>query len=185
MTSRFLSFAAAFLLAATGSAIAGTTVGSFADRSSPNVRAPFEAPPADVIVAHGGMEWVWAAPCASVDPSCGAPTPMYGFMDPTQGQWAAWASRADLITAFTDVSGAAICASSYFGSVYSHCDMGDAQIGAIWHAYANGICDPVYCDNPNADTFYVRAVPEPETYALMLAGLGLVGYVARRRKQRT
>lgn len=30
----------------------------------------------------------------------------------------------------------------------------------------------------------VAAVPEPQTYALMLAGLGLVGFVARRRKQR-
>lgn len=29
----------------------------------------------------------------------------------------------------------------------------------------------------------VAAVPEPETYAMMLAGLGLVGAVARRRKQ--
>jgi len=28
----------------------------------------------------------------------------------------------------------------------------------------------------------VAPVPEPETYALMLAGLGLVGVVARRRK---
>jgi hypothetical protein len=26
-------------------------------------------------------------------------------------------------------------------------------------------------------------VPEPETYAMMLAGLGLLGVVARRRKQ--
>jgi hypothetical protein len=32
------------------------------------------------------------------------------------------------------------------------------------------------------DNFSVTAVPEPETYALMLAGLGVVGFVARRRK---
>ena len=28
----------------------------------------------------------------------------------------------------------------------------------------------------------ITAVPEPETYAMMLAGLGLMGFVARRRK---
>lgn len=29
----------------------------------------------------------------------------------------------------------------------------------------------------------VAAVPEPETYAMLMAGLGLMGFVARRRKQ--
>ncbi|MEI7763293.1 MAG: FxDxF family PEP-CTERM protein [Comamonadaceae bacterium] len=36
------------------------------------------------------------------------------------------------------------------------------------------------------DQFYissVTAVPEPETYAMMLSGLGLMGFIARRRKQ--
>lgn len=32
------------------------------------------------------------------------------------------------------------------------------------------------------DNLYVTAVPEPETYALMLAGLAAVAFVARRRK---
>jgi len=32
--------------------------------------------------------------------------------------------------------------------------------------------------------FSTTPIPEPETYAMMLAGLGLMGFVARRRKQR-
>lgn len=41
----------------------------------------------------------------------------------------------------------------------------------------------------NFDQFYISgmtvtaAVPEPETYAMLMAGLGLIGFMARRRKQ--
>ena len=35
----------------------------------------------------------------------------------------------------------------------------------------------------NAAVYLTSAVPEPETYAMLLAGLGLVGGIARRRKK--
>lgn len=40
-----------------------------------------------------------------------------------------------------------------------------------------------YINDGLSATNYVFAVPEPETYAMMLAGLGLLGLRARRRKQ--
>ena len=35
------------------------------------------------------------------------------------------------------------------------------------------------------DAPFISAVPEPETYAMLLAGLGLIGFTARRRKLST
>ena len=37
-------------------------------------------------------------------------------------------------------------------------------------------------DNTGSIRVRVTAVPEPETYAMMLAGLGLIGFMSRRRK---
>ena len=45
-------------------------------------------------------------------------------------------------------------------------------IGVHAQAFANGQSES-----------FVTAVPEPKTYALMLAGLGAIGYMARRRRQ--
>ena len=42
--------------------------------------------------------------------------------------------------------------------------------------------------NATAGAFYggnITAVPEPETYALMLAGLGIIGFIGARRRERS
>jgi hypothetical protein len=53
-------------------------------------------------------------------------------------------------------------------------------------AHFDGLTGPAYWDaqwqNGSSLSLVTAAVPEPETYALMLAGLGLVGFAARRRK---
>jgi len=40
-------------------------------------------------------------------------------------------------------------------------------------------------DIAGAQFLYGAPVPEPETYALMLAGLGLVGFISRRKRKVT
>lgn len=53
-------------------------------------------------------------------------------------------------------------------------------------SFSSGIVDlnvPLQRDRLSAQATIMQAVPEPETYAMMLIGLGLVGVVARRRKQ--
>ena len=64
--------------------------------------------------------------------------------------------------------------------------------GAVWHANVYGgkafilradgmrILDYV---NPTGHSDYVAAVPEPESYAMMLMGLGLIGMAVRRRRR--
>ena len=47
----------------------------------------------------------------------------------------------------------------------------NSVVGVHAQAFANGQSES-----------FVTAIPEPSTYALMLAGLGAVGFMARRRR---
>ena len=56
-----------------------------------------------------------------------------------------------------------------------------------FQATSGSITSLVFASSTNsfeAARFSITPVPEPETYALMLAGLGVVGFVARRRRNK-
>lgn len=55
-------------------------------------------------------------------------------------------------------------------------------LGAAGHIYAS-VNDTYHQNDTGFFSVNVTAVPEPETWALMLTGLGMLGFIARRRKQ--
>jgi hypothetical protein len=80
--------------------------------------------------------------------------------------------------------------SAAFGTLVGQIGSGDFfAIGTSFSgiASATGTLKLYYWDSNNGDnrgsiTATINVVPEPETYALMLAGLGAIGFVARRRR---
>mgnify|MGYP000858841330 CR=1 FL=1 len=72
--------------------------------------------------------------------------------------------------------------------VYSTSFSGDVVHGIPTGTYVgfedlHGGGDLDYNDETFVFTNVVTAVPEPETYAMLLAGLGLIGFIAGRRKE--
>mgnify|MGYP003342308399 FL=1 len=84
-------------------------------------------------------------------------------------------------------AGQAFSFTAWSGGEPNNCCGGEDYVVTNWGFHTwNDIGAPAF---PNHSVGYVveysnlSAVPEPETYAMMLAGLGLLGFAARRRKQ--
>lgn len=142
-----------------------------------------QIPPDSVIVHRAGLDWIWAAPCSPAAGSCGQPTEMFGFHIPTTTEWLdSFLSRADLIAAFSVGN----CGSPWMSPFHSHCDFNDLSNGHIYQAAT--FCDPNYyngCLAGTTETFFVRqgnGVPEPTAISLILAALGMAGFMSRRRR---
>ncbi len=68
-------------------------------------------------------------------------------------------------------------AASHFSPTISRWTFGD---DALHTATSNG---SFTTPNTMADLMFIPSIPEPETYAMFLAGLGLLGFMAGRRKE--
>lgn len=96
-------------------------------------------------------------------------------------------SSGGLINFATLLSGPTVVA-FHWGNFDGEGVKGSGNVSAIYRFDAGAGLDSFNVDVTqglsNAAVYVTTPVPEPGTYALMLAGLGAVGFMARRRRQR-
>ena len=157
--------------------------------------------PTNAYINFGGLDWAWAAPCDASAPTCGGIDLTYqstqGWRLPTAAELAARPQASDFLfkggnvpqggvdpvslsrfgggnDSPIDVGSDGACAAAYFGLVFRHCDFGDGAAGLIY--------DPAHPGTFFYETWVVRGgVPEPQSWALLIAGFGLVGAAMRRK----
>ncbi|MEP4889340.1 MAG: PEP-CTERM sorting domain-containing protein [Aliiglaciecola sp.] len=123
-----------------------------------------------------GLEWVYASPCAGIGGCGNDVTLIDDFRFATEIEWSSsFATTSELMSAFQlDNYNANVCAASYFGSGFSHCDSGDVSLGYVWGAPSS---IAAYSTSTYGETFLVRNelasndIPEPTTLATLALGL--------------
>ena len=83
------------------------------------------------------------------------------------------------VTAYNNDQRAKDWVSTAITSSATWSDIGNVRVMNLYSSYTNGVFS-----GHRQDQLYLMPVPEPETYAMMLAGLGLIGFVANRRRRK-
>lgn len=173
-------------------ALAVVLAANFSAANAAIIDAPVAA---NAYIKFGGLDWAWAFPLPAADGLDLSTQAQYGWRLPTAAELALAPNATDFMFAGANVAlggvdsatgaffagtnasltGAAACATPYFSNTYSHCDWqdGNGQLYAPWAGTTGA--------RSFADQLVVRAVPEPETYAMM--GVGLLALLAMRRRK--
>jgi hypothetical protein len=184
----------------------GTAILASVGLASPALAIINEPVPTNAYISFGGLDWAWASaasPTGCCDGFVGPIDLSYqstqGWRLPTAADWANAPTAEDFLFAGAivpdggqdpvslanfggDVLGNdGACAAPWF-STANFCNFGDGQIGAVW-----GIPNSPYEGQDSVDTWLVRGefnpgVPEPASWAMLIAGFGLTGAVMRRRR---
>jgi hypothetical protein len=98
-------------------------------------------------------------------------------------------TNGSLVTIATnDVTNVDFTSANINGLAFTFASVGNGEVGFTIPGMLTGPLVMTVMGSAGANASYggtinVSAVPEPETWAMMLGGLGLVGFMARRRKK--
>ncbi|RFP09981.1 MULTISPECIES: PEP-CTERM sorting domain-containing protein [unclassified Duganella] len=162
------------------------------------VAAQVDAPVAsNAYITRNNLDWAWASPLPASSGLDLSYQSQFGWRLPTAAELANAPLATDFIFAGANVplggtdpmsganfsainsqlTGAAACAAPYFSKIYSNCDWQDGK-GQPFGPWAGTPGAPSF-----GEQLVVRAVPEVDAYAMLLAGLGVVGAAVRRRRR--
>ncbi len=126
--------------------------------------------PSSTYVVKDNLAWTWASPVNVqhwISNELFAPSFHSGWR---------YATQAEMLSMPTleEFGFGAINSTAYWNSAYTHVDAADFEKGFVSSRWGHDVWE----------TFYVSSIPEPETYAMLLVGLGLLNLLARRRAER-
>lgn len=180
---------AAAALAALASAASATTVLNFDDIAADG----------SVPLNYGGLDWssagwtVFSTPAAPYTPHSGAGRVSTGFLADDVSSLIRFTAPATFEGAwFAGLGGALLSFELYNGGqlVHSSASLDPSATPSFLSSGYAGLIDTVVVKSANHGEFvmddfsFTAAVPEPQSYALLLAGLAGVACIARRRQTR-